>query len=170
MKKLSIFAVLAALGLINLPAQEVNFGLKGGVDFASVRLEMEGENISTSDTGFYIGMLMEVELSETFAFQPELLYVSVEDLDFIAVPLLAKFPIAESFGIMAGPSLGFLLDTADGEKSFNFGLDAGIAYDINENFFIDARYSLGLANLLEDAPSGYSLKLNGFFAGIGYKF
>ncbi|WP_242084705.1 porin family protein [Aestuariivivens sediminis] len=170
MKKILFFTVLTVLGLLILPAQEVNFGLKGGVDFASLRLEAEGENISTSETGFYLGALVEIQLSDNFDLQPELLYVSVEDLDFISIPLMVKYGITEEFKLIVGPSFGFILDAEEGEKSFNFGLEGGASYDIVDNFFIEARYSLGLANLLEDAPSGYSIKLHGFFAGIGYKF
>ncbi|WP_282136057.1 porin family protein [Seonamhaeicola maritimus] len=169
MKKLLLVVALAMFGF-TMHAQESIFGVKAGVDAASVRLEAEGENVSTSETGFYIGAFVDIEISESFSFQPELLYVSVDELDFIALPLLAKFPVSEEFNILAGPSLGFLLDTAEGEKSFNFGLEAGAAYDITEQFFVEARYSLGLANLIEDAPSGYSVKLSGFFAGLGYRF
>ncbi|WP_242157433.1 porin family protein [Aestuariivivens sediminis] len=174
MKKILFFTVLTVLGLFNLPAQEVNFGLKGGVDFASLRLEAEGENISTSETGFYIGALVEIQLSDNFALQPELLYVVIDfedmNFDYISIPIVVKYSVSNELDLIVGPNLGFILDTEEGEKSFNFGLEGGASYDITENFFIEARYNLGLANLLEDAPSGYAIKLNGFFAGIGYKF
>ncbi|MCF7560880.1 PorT family protein [Sabulilitoribacter multivorans] len=168
MKKPFLLLIITVFSITVGYAQ--SFGLKAGADFASVKFKAEGENISTSETGFYIGAFTEIEASESFTFQPELLFVSVEDLNFIAIPLMAKFPVAEQFNILAGPSLGFLLDTEEGEKSFNFGVEAGVAYDISEKFFVEARYNLGLANLIEDAPSGYSVKLNGFFAGLGYKF
>lgn len=168
MKKLFLFTVIAVLGITTVSAQ--NFGLKAGADFASVKVKGDGENLSTSETGFYVGAFVEVEISDSFTFQPEVLYVSVEDLDQIVVPLMAKFPVSDEFNLLAGPSLGLLLDTEEGINSFNYGIEAGAAYDITENFFIEARYSLGLANLLQHAPSGTSIKLSGFFAGIGYKF
>lgn len=169
MKKLLLSSIIAIMAIINVNSQETKFGLKAGADFASMKLKAEGENISTSETGFYIGAFAEVGISESFIFQPEVLYVSVDDLDQIAIPLMAKFPVSEEFNVLAGPTLGILLDTEEGMKSFNFGLEAGVAYDITENFLIEARYNLGLANLIEDAPSGYSVKLSGFFVGIGYK-
>ncbi|WP_445735150.1 porin family protein [Mariniflexile sp.] len=170
MKKLFLSAAIAVLGLTNVNAQEVHFGLKGGADFASARLKNDDGNLSTSKTGFYVGGFAEIGISESFIFQPEILYVSIEDSDQIAIPLMAKFPVSEQFNVLVGPTLGFLLDTEEGSKSFNYGLEAGVAYDITENFLIEARYNLGLANLLENAPSGTSVKLSGFFAGIGYKF
>lgn len=148
----------------------VNFGIKAGADFASLRLKAEGENVSSSETGFYLGAFVEIGVSDSFTFQPEVLYVSVEDLDQIAIPLMAKFPLSPEFNILVGPSLGIIIDAGDGFKSFNFGAEAGVAYNFTEDFFIEARYNLGLANLLEDAPSGYSVKLSGFFAGLGYRF
>jgi opacity protein-like surface antigen len=170
MKKLLLCAAIAIFAMSNVNAQEVKFGLKAGADFASVKFKVESENVSTSETGFYVGAFAEIGISESFIFQPELLYVSVEELDQIAIPLMAKFPVSEEFNVLAGPALGIILDTDEGMKSLNFGLEAGIAYDISENFLIEARYNLGLANLFEDAPSGTSIKLSGFFVGVGYKF
>ena len=168
MKKLFLLSIIVTFSIISLNAQ--SFGVKAGADFASMKLKAEGENISTSETGFYVGAFAEIAVSDSFTFQPEILYVSIDELDQIAIPLMAKFPVSEEFNVLAGPSLGFLLDTGEGEKSFNFGIEAGASFDISESFFIEARYNLGLANLLEDAPSGYSVKLSGFFVGLGYKF
>lgn len=169
MKKL-LLSFLALVLIANVNAQDSKFGLKAGADFASLKFKGDGENLSTSETGFYIGAFAEFSISESFSFQPEVLYVSVEDLNQIAIPLLAKFPVSEEFNVLVGPSLGIILDTEEGQKSFNFGAEAGVAYDFSENFFVEARYNFGLANLLEDAPSGYSIKLSGFFVGIGYSF
>lgn len=169
MKKLFLSAVIAVSAIINVNAQEAKFGVKAGADFASLRLKAEGENVSSSETGFYIGAFAEIGVSDSFTFQPEVLYVSVKDLDQIAIPLMAKFPVSEEFNILVGPSLGIILNAEEGMKSFNFGAEAGIAYDFSEDFFVEARYNLGLANLLDGAPSGYSIKLSGFFVGLGYR-
>jgi len=167
MKKLLLCAAIAVFGMSNVNAQ--NFGLKAGADFASVKLKFDGDNISTSETGFYIGAFADIEVSDSFTFQPSVMYVSVDELDQIAIPLMAKIPVSEDFSVLAGPSLGILLDTGEGVKSFNFGLEAGAAYDISEAFFVEARYSLGLANLIEDATDDFSQKLSGFFVGVGYR-
>ncbi|KAA5823649.1 PorT family protein [Algibacter amylolyticus] len=167
MKKLFLCAAIAVFGLTSVSAQ--NFGLKAGADFASMKFKAEGASVSTSETGFYIGAFADIDVSESFVFQPSVMYVSIDELDQIAIPLMAKIPVSEEFSVLAGPSLGILLDTGEGVKSLNFGVEAGAAYDISEQFFVEARYSLGLANLIEDAPSGYSSKLSGFFVGVGYK-
>src|SRR5690606_32131068 len=127
MKKLLLCAAIAIFAISNVNAQEVKFGIKAGADFASMKMKAGGGNLSTSETGFYLGAFAEIGISESFIFQPELLYVSVEDLDQIAIPLLAKFPVSEEFNVLVGPALGILLDTEEGMKSLNFGLEAGVA-------------------------------------------
>ena len=169
MKKL-LLVFAAALFAFNVSAQDVGFGVKAGADFASLRVEFDGDNVSVSETGFYVGLFAEIGISDSFTFQPEVLYVAIKDLDQIKVPLMAKFGVSEEFNILVGPNFGIMLDSAEGMKSLNFGAEAGVSYDITEDFLVEARYSLGLANLLEDAPDGLSTKLSGFFVGLGYRF
>ncbi|WP_339756933.1 porin family protein [uncultured Winogradskyella sp.] len=168
MKKLFLCAAVAVFAFANVNAQ--TFGAKAGVDLASNKVEFEGVSVTASETGFYVGVFAQIEISEEFAFQPEVMYVSIKDGGEIHIPLMANYSVSEEFSILAGPALGILTDTADGFSSFNYGIEAGAAYDITEEFLIEARYSLGLAELIEDAPDGFSSKLSGFYIGVGYKF
>ena len=173
MKKIILSAVAVfAFGATN--AQEAKFGVKAGVDLASAKSSTDflGTTISATatETGFYLGGFVDVAVSEKFHVQPELMYVSVKDLDFIKIPVLAKFQVGTGFNLLAGPNLGFFTKKATGRKSMNYGIDLGASYDINENFIIDARYDIGLANLIDGATGGDSLKLSGVFIGVGYKF
>lgn len=168
MKKLFLCAAIAVFGLTSVSGQ--NFGLKAGVDFASAKSEVQGVSFTGSETGFYIGAFAEIDVSESFTFQPELLYVSIEDFGQLNIPLMAKFSVSEKLNVLAGPALGILLDTEEGQKSFNYGIEAGASFDITEELFVEARYNIGLANLIEDAPSGFSSKISGLFVGLGYKF
>lgn len=170
MKKFLLVAAFAVFGLMSINAQETSFGVKAGVDIASATVESSGVSASASETGFYGGLFAEIGISDTFMFQPEVLFVAIKDLNQISIPLMAKFGVSEEFNILAGPSLSLLLDTADGVKSFNYGIEAGVSYDISEELFAEARYNLGLANLVEDAPDGVSYKLSGIFIGVGYRF
>ncbi len=170
MKKILFFAAFAVFGLLSVNAQETNFGVKAGADFASAKAKADAFSVTASETGFYIGGFAEIGISESFTFQPEVLYVSIKDFDQVAIPLMGKFSVSDQFNVLVGPSLGILLDTVDGQKSLNFSAEAGVSYDFSEDFFAEARYSIGLANLIEDAPSGVSSKLSGFFVGVGYRF
>ncbi|MEY2868216.1 MAG: hypothetical protein RIR01_640 [Bacteroidota bacterium] len=169
MKKiiLSIAAVLV-FGFAN--AQQTKFGLKAGVDFASMHGKFSGSSYSESETGFYVGGFADITVSEKFHVQPELLYVSVKDLDQIQVPVLAKIPVVEDLSLLAGPDFGFLLDAGEGIKTFNFGVDLGLSFDLNDKFSLDGKYNFGLSNLIEGGNSDFSTKLSGAFLGLSYKF
>jgi opacity protein-like surface antigen len=164
MKKVILTAIaILTFGFAN--AQETKFGIKAGADFTSTEV-----SLADSNTGFYLGGFADVAVSEKFHVQPELLYVSVKGLDQIQVPILAKFPVVEDFSLLAGPDLGFILDAGAGMKSFNFGLDLGASFDVSEDFCLDAKYNLGLTNLIKGGNSDNSFKLRGLFFGLGYKF
>ena len=168
MKKI-ILLLVATFITISISAQE--FGVRAGADFASMKLEFMGESDTESETGFYIGVFGSFDISETFAIRPELNYIAIEDLDQLAIPVLADFSASESFHLLAGPSFGFMLDSEDGMNSFNFGLDFGLAYDFTEDFALEARYNLGLSNLIEDGDDfDMDAKLSGFVVGLAYSF
>jgi len=90
--------------------------------------------------------------------QPELLYVAITDLNFVSVPILAKYSVAEKFGIIAGPSLNYFLDAEEDE--FKLNVDFGAIYDITEEIDVNAKYSLGMGDV----------SVSGIFIGAGYKF
>lgn len=140
------------------------------MDIATAKADFDGISVSENETGFYIGAFTKFEVSESFKIRPEANFISVKDLDQIQIPVLAEIGISEKFNIMAGPSFGFLLDTGEGSKSFNLGLDFGLSYDITSEFLVEARYGLGLSNLAEDNEFNAKVKLHGLFFGIGYMF
>jgi opacity protein-like surface antigen len=161
MKKLFLMAILFA-GTFAATAQ-TKFGVRGGADFASVKVTVtnpvSGAEMTAkgSETGFFVGGFAEIAFSESFAFQPEVLYVAITDSNMLSVPLLGKYSFG-SFSVMAGPDLNYLMD-ADEDK-FKVNVDVGASYDITENFDAEARYSIGMGDVA----------ISGFFLGVGYKF
>ncbi|GGD45942.1 hypothetical protein GCM10011361_11130 [Muriicola marianensis] len=147
-----------------------SIGVRAGADFATAKADFDGIKISDNETGFYLGLFTEIEAAETLNIRPEINYISIKDLDQIQVPVLAQFGLVDKFNVVAGPSFGFLLNTEEGEKSFNFGAALGLSFDFSENFLVEGRYTLGLSNLVEDNEFDASLKLSGFQLGLGYKF
>ena len=73
---------------------------------------------------------------------------------------------------MAGPSFGFMVDSTDGQGSFNLAIDMGGSFDVGKKLFIESRYSLGTSNLIEDTVWGPSadLSVNGLQVGASFKF
>lgn len=162
MKKIILIAI-AVFAFSYTNAQNAKFGVKGGGVFASSKIMIGHPN-----TGFYLCGFSDVTISEKFHVQPEVLYVYIKELSQIQVPVHAKIPIIEDFSLFSGPDFGFVLNGDSNVKSFNFGLDFGASVDISEDFSLDAKYNLGLTNLVKDGNS--SSKINALFFGLGYKF
>lgn len=172
MKKL-IIAVLAVFAFGEMSAQDFTFGVKGGVNFSN----FTGEDVdSDGTTGFYLGGLADISLTDEFHFQPEVMFstegADAASLTYLRIPLLAKYYIADSFALLAGPNLGFkvaadeLVD--ESTKSMDFGLGIGAAYELENGFFFDARYNLGLSNI-SDVDEG-ELKNTNIQLGVGFRF
>lgn len=185
MKKLFLVGALALFASMN--AQQ--FGIKAGMNISSLNGDVE--NVK-SKVGFSAGVFAQFPISSQFTFQPEVLYSGQgakgkEDgfeatwsIDYIAVPLMFKYNLAEKFSLEAGPQIGFLMSSklkGDGEsvdikdemKSTDFAINLGANYDIMPNLFIGARYSAGLTNIIKDSDD-FKVRNNVFSVSLGYKF
>ena len=156
-------------------------GVRGGAYFSSVKLDTDiGSGDSDSSTGFYIGAFFNLNLGEKLGIRPEFNYLSIPvggdlselKMDQIQIPVLLVLNLGEQFKVMAGPSFGFMVDSADGQESFNLAVDMGATFDVGKKLFLEARYSLGLTNLIEDSAFSdvADLTVNGFQVGAGFKF
>lgn len=188
MKKVVLFFAIA-IAAFSANAQKVKFGVKAGINVNQIAAKFDGESDnSDSKVGFYAGGLAEIGVSENFAVQPELLFSMVggkEDdtklnLSYISVPVLAKYKV-EGFSIYLGPQVGFLMaakaknddesqDIKDSFKSIDFAGVLGAGYTMENGFGFDARYQLGLSNILDGGDSDNSYKNRGFQVGVHYVF
>lgn len=183
MKKFLLLAVVTALGFTNAKAQEIKLGVKGGLNFAS----LNGDNTKDIDvvTSFNFGVVSEIALSEKFSFQPELMYsgqgYSFNDntiaLSYLNVPLMGKYYVTKGLSLEAGPQLGFLLaaknektDVKDAFKTFDFGVNFGLGYKLENGLNFGARYNLGLTNI-NNLDNSSSKNRNGVLQiSVGYFF
>ena len=93
-------------------------------------------------------------------------------LDYLNIPVMAKVNLGPLF-LQGGVQFGFLVDkpevsyTAgnrrisqtvdkDAYASFDFGVGAGLGVNLNQHFFVEARYTHSLTNALD--PNNNSLK------------
>ena len=169
MKKIILSAIaIFTIGFAN--AQETKFGVKAGLDVVSV----SGGGSSSSLTGFFVGGFGEFGIADKLVLQPGVNYHRASktvDLGpfgsvtstaaFLSIPVLFKYEVAESFQVIAGPSLFYDISEGATTDKTRFNLDLGVAYTFGENFFIEPRYSLNL--------NGES-KVNHLLIGVGYKF
>jgi hypothetical protein len=190
MKNLILIISLFIFNGSTIKAQEfVNFGAKAGINFSN--LSSDNFTETSIGTGFHLGLLAEVPLSNKFSIQPEFLYSAQRTeadeitlggnptnaeykLDYLQVPVLAKIYLTESLSIEAGPSFNFLVkEKIRGRKSnfgsnFEFGGALGAAYKIKDGFFGTARYMYGFTDVLDSFTTKYNNR--GFQIGIGFMF
>lgn len=160
MKKLVLATVIAIFGFAAAHAQEIQLGVKGGLNFANVN----GDNTPNNDivTAFNVGLVAEIPLAEQFSFQPELLFsgqgFSFNDrlvaLNYLNLPLMGKYYLTKGFSLEAGPQIGFLLsaknediDVKDAFKTVDFGVNFGLGYKLDNGLNFGARYNLGLSDI-----------------------
>ncbi|MES2410346.1 MAG: porin family protein [Bacteroidota bacterium] len=184
MKKIILtIAVVLAANFANaqdkkesVTTKEVVFGVKGG--YANTNFAGDADTDAASN--FYIGGLVDFHITEKFHVQPELLY-SMEgadndetNLDFIRIPVMAKFFVGEGFNLQAGPQVAFVAGGGaikDSLKSMDFGLGFGAAYEMSSGLMFDARYNLGLSDLNDDPAFGDAkITTTSFQIGLGYRF
>ena len=180
MKKI-ILAAVAVFALGSANAQDVKFGVKGGLNMSTT-----SEDGASSLLAFHLGGFAELKVNDKFAVQPELLYSAQGakfdgfnyNLNYINVPVMAKYYVADAFSIEAGPQIGFLMSAkVDGVdfkefcKTTDFGLNLGAGYNLNENMSLGLRYSMGLSEIEKEVAVGDSGSKNSSFQlSFGYKF
>jgi len=199
MKKIMLTAA-AVLAFAFSNAQETKFGVKAGLNLANLTGDYDG---ASSLIGFHVGGFAEIKLTDKFAIQPELLYsaqgAKIEQtffdesfefdtkLNYLNIPVLAKYYITEGFSVEAGPQVGFLLsakedgeDAKDYYKSVDFGFNVGAGYNFTENLSVGLRYTIGLSSIADvpDSEEGFEdfdvsdidVKNSVFALSVGYKF
>lgn len=183
MKKILVLTVITVLGFTNVNAQKTKFGAKGGLNFASI----SGDNTKDIDlvTSFNFGVLSEIPISDKFSFQPELMYsgqgYSFNDntiaLNYLNVPLIGKYYVTKGFSVEAGPQIGFLLsaknekiNVKDSFNTFDFGVNFGLGYKLENGLNFGARYNLGLTDINNIEGSSSKNKNGVFQISVGYFF
>ena len=216
-KKKLLLTVLVLFSFISVHSQDIRFGAKMGLNLARIG----GDNYSTelygignygygiigTRTGFHIGAIAEIPLKDKLFLQPEILYSSEGStwkwglgesktkLDFIRLPVLAKYYFIEGLSAEAGPVFGFLINAKreefDPSKTYNVfvirdvineyktidaALAIGATYRLNMGIFFSLRYNKGLLNI----NKGYTGELfdyrpaknqsNVFQVSAGYSF
>lgn len=127
---------------------EVSWGIKGGVNASTLRdrLEMDGRNSIDYKlkTGFFVGGLAKIDLTEKLSLQPELLfsyrntdieiggfsindpflemdYRAVRTESFLELPVMLRYDVFRIFYTEAGLQLGYLLHQKEEVEQSPFG-------------------------------------------------
>lgn len=125
MKKIVLSAFVIGCMFVNATAQTVKYGVKGGVNFASISGDLANDTDMGIKTSIHIGGVAEVTIFDRFMLQPEVLFSSqgarysyselgiptdaIDRINYVNVPVMGKFYITDGFNVQAGPQVGFLL-------------------------------------------------------------
>lgn len=206
MKKIVLSLVgLAVMNIANAQSKKSSsneslaYGVKAGLNMASITGDYDGKAIAGANFGGFLTL----NVADKFYVQPELLFsmqgVSYDQslsipgfttvsyntkikTNFINIPVMARYFVADKFSLEAGPQLGILLSskaTADDTtkdiksttKGIDFTLNFGAGYDVTENIAIGARFGLGLTEFSKDNKDGsVSNNHRVFSINAAYKF
>ena len=157
MKKIPFLVIILTMVSVSAFSQ-LGVGVKAGVNFSNI----DFEDISTdSKTGFHFGVFANLNLGQTFAFQPELLYSTIgaeldgaDDIDFhyMQIPLLiqANFSI---LNLYAGPQIGIITNVDvpepydDEFKSTDWSMIFGAGIDLPLKLEVGGRYVYGITDV-----------------------
>lgn len=176
MKKV-LLTLFAATAVFAASAQ-MKAGVKLGYNIASSKTEVGSASDSEGASGFHIGGYANFGLTDAISIQPELLFNNFKTSDtdvtanYISVPVMFLYTIAEKFNVQAGPQLGFLMSTdpsevKDGTKATDFTLNIGAGANFGK-FNATLRYGIGLSNNY-DGPGDVTSKLSNFQISVGYQ-
>lgn len=169
MKKVFLAAIaIGTFGIAN--AQSVKFGVKAGVNIATLTGDAVADDVSMK-VGFNAGGLAEIKFTDMIALQPEVLFSmqgartvdrtndivgnrfeeeSSVNLGYINVPVMLKIYPTKSFFLEGGPQVGFLISAkSKNEDTSNFVDGTSIVesetVDIKDNLkTVDVAFNLGL--------------------------
>lgn len=178
MKKLSFLVVLALLSSVTFA--QLKGGLKAGLNMSTLKVDVEGfGSDSENGTSFHFGAYANFGLSDAVSIQPELLYNSLKASDngddvtfnYLSIPVMFQYSIAEKFNLQAGPQIGLLMGTdpselKDGMKGTDLSLNVGAGASFGK-LNATLRYCLGLANTSD--VDGIEFKNNVFQISLGYQ-
>jgi hypothetical protein len=172
MRKKQFLLLLSLITFSTLQAQ-VKLGAKVGGNLTT--LDESGDIFFATEferkVEFHFGVFTQIQLSEHFLFQPELLYNRKGtfanahspnkndedyDLNYLNLPLLLGYSPIENFNILVGPEVGYLLNAkirdnssdSDVTERFNqkdVGIAIGLEYQMDAGLGFGIRYTHGLS-------------------------
>ena len=202
-KKLLSGIVALALFAGGAIAQESGFGAKLGLNLANLN---GGEGETSMRTSLHLGGYYTYMLSDNFAIQPELVYSGqgakgtqetvvynpitgaiisstkvdvVEKLDYINIPILAKYYFNEGFSAFAGIQLGLLMsakydvdgnstDVKEYTNGTDFSIPIGVNYQLSSGLNFDVRYNIGMSAVNKEGDDKVTNAV--IQIGVGYQF
>ncbi|TXG35971.1 porin family protein [Seonamhaeicola maritimus] len=175
MKKTLLLAVLIGFSTI-YGFSQTKYGVRAGLNISNMDFKPDATFNNQHRNGFMIGFFGQYDLSKGVKLAPELQFSSEGGkdesirLDYIQLPVYFKFRLSEKLQIGLGPQAGIKVhEYEDGFRNFAYSGVGGIEFKVSHQLFVDARYTYGLNNILDEVESFEARNTNIQF-GFGYKF
>lgn len=196
-RKLALTLTLAVM-VGAASAQEFSYGVQAGVTVPTLSGDVECDAKMGYSVGLTTNYMFNdkwgvgldaiyqtqgcsVDMGSTYEY-------SRTNLHYLNVPIMANYQIVDGLSIKAGVQPGFLLgvnsaykldggdretsDMASAEDSgyevFDLSIPVGLAYNITDNVYVDARYNIGVTSISKDDNS--DLFNNAFVLSVGFRF
>ncbi|MBC8754718.1 PorT family protein [Kordia sp. YSTF-M3] len=139
---------------------ETRYGFKVGINisnYSGTNLDDIADGLNDARIGTVVGFFADIHLVNKLRFQPEFLYSAQGSkekelrADYLQIPLMLKLELTNALNIQVGPQVGVKVhEFEDNFKNFDFAVNGGFGLEILENVSIEARYSLGLADMFDE--------------------
>ena len=177
MKK-SLFTSLILFSFISLNAQDSSTSNRTKFDFG-IRHGYSNWDISTDYRSYnnlqlYAGLFVETDITKRFGIRLETNY---SRRGLLEIPLLLQYKISNKFELFTGAELSYSFDNFDNydadDREFGGALIFGVQYNINNHWFLEARYNHGITDQFSIGTNNDPVlfgKKRVVSVGIGYKF
>jgi hypothetical protein len=108
--KKPLFLTLFLIGVVTVNAQSARFGIAAGLMIANEKTEFSGNEDTGSDEGPYLGVYLEVPISEKISLVPEVDYANINGSSFGFLSLRAKYNLIPLLYLQAGPQVSYLFE------------------------------------------------------------
>lgn len=173
MKKFLLIILFGLIGF-STQAQGIDFGIKAGMNFATLSDASGLDN----KTGFVFGGFAGIKFSKKLGIQADLLYsqqgaesnLGDIDLDYVNVPIVLRYFLIGGLNLQVGPQFGFVTNsdfpTENDSKNFDTSGVVGLGYDLPLGLRVEGRYIFGFSEVAEIGDS----KNQVFTLAVGYSF
>lgn len=185
-RKILVLGILFSFLALPSFAQSIDAGIKGGLNTSKItNVDGTDSKIGFLGGGFIASKFGPVGVQADFLFNR--LGTAYEDseflglyderrtlhLDYLQVPVVAKFHLVPILNIHLGPYMGLLFNVSnDGDdigkediKNADFGMKFGLGLEVSRLMF-EARYGMGMVNIFNDFDEDYKNTSLEFTVGI----
>lgn len=172
----NFIALILFAFVITFGYSQTTYGVRSGVNISNLDFDPAPTFDNTHRNGFFFGGFVDWYVTENASLLTELQYsaeggkASELRADYLQLPVLLQLELAYKFSVGVGAQANLKTwKYEDAYDTFTFSGLLGIEYMITDEFFIDARYSYGFSNIIDDRFSDVEAKNSNIQVGIGFK-